>query len=566
MHSIRFKITALTVAAVLISILVLGGIGVLAISAESDRSSAEKMQLIAEDTKRLLDAYLDSLQQSVDMAIHIAGDSTEGLDAALLLDPDRTPARQQALDEAMTAHCAHVEHAFSSIAQSTSGIVTYYYCINAELGSSEHGFFLSRLDAEEFERQPPLNSDELDPADIEHTTWYYSPIAAGEAIWIGPYLAHFLGERWTVSYVAPIYCDGVLLGVLGMDILFDTMIDLINGWHFYNTGYVALLNAEGRILYHPDRPIGDKPELISDMFDDTFFQGESSGGEMIRYTVDGENRQLAFCTLSNGMKAVVVAPVREITAFQRQITATLIIATAVLLVVFAAITVVAVENITEPLLKLTDASRKLAAGDYSAELPPVGRDEVGVLTESFGHMRDQLKLHISDLNSRAYSDALTGVKNKGALDVYLEQLDKAIQAGGTDAPPEFAFVLFDCNRLKHINDAHGHDRGDIYLKTACAAICQVFQHSPVFRIGGDEFAVLLQDRDYADRIPLLRTFDDAAAEISAAAAEPWEQISLARGMSEYRPESDKNAWQVLRRADELMYEDKRYFKESSADK
>ena len=57
MHSIRFKITALTVAAVLISILVLGGIGILAIGAESDRSSAEEMHLISEDTKRLLDAY-----------------------------------------------------------------------------------------------------------------------------------------------------------------------------------------------------------------------------------------------------------------------------------------------------------------------------------------------------------------------------------------------------------------------------------------------------------------------------------------------------------------------------
>ena len=114
-------------------------------------------------------------------------------------------------------------------------------------------------------------------------------------------------------------------------------------------------------------------------------------------------------------------------------------------------------------VKLTDASRKLATGDYSAELPPVGRDEVGVLTESFGQMRDQLKLHISDLNSRAYSDALTGVKNKGAMDISIERLDEEIRTAGADAPPEFAFVMFDCNRLKQINDAHGHDCGDIYL-------------------------------------------------------------------------------------------------------
>ena len=103
MHSIRLKITSLTLAAILTSIIVLGGIGVLTIGVQSDRASADKMQLIAENTEQLLDGYLKSLQQSVDMAIHIAEESLDGLAPAVLLAPERTPEELAALDAAMSA-------------------------------------------------------------------------------------------------------------------------------------------------------------------------------------------------------------------------------------------------------------------------------------------------------------------------------------------------------------------------------------------------------------------------------------------------------------------------------
>ena len=521
------------------------------------------MHLISENTMHMLNNSLSSLQQSVDMAIHIALDSQEGLDPEFLRLEEKTPAQLAELDTALTEHCALVENAFSAIANNTAGIVTYYYCIDSGLGSSEHGFFLSKLNGDEFERQPPLLSDELDPEDNEHTTWYYSPIAAGKPIWIGPYRAHFLGDLWTVSYVSPIYAGDVLLGVLGMDILLDTMTSRISTWKFYDTGFVSLLDADGRVLYHPKLEIGDTPTLISENLREDSFRANSSAGEQIRYTVDGEERQLAFATLTNGMKAVVVAPVREITATRRQLTVYLLIAAALLLAVSAVITVLFAGSITKPLRTLTLASRELANGDFDVKLDHEGKDEVGVLTESFRQMRDHVKLYISDLNSRAFTDALTRVKNKGAFDIYAARLNDTIRQGGA-AQPSFAIVMFDCNRLKQINDVHGHECGDIYLQTACRAICETFSHSPVFRLGGDEFAVLLQNQDYAERIRLLREFDARVEKINAGASQPWETVSLSRGMSEFCPGQDTDVGMVLRRADQTMYEDKRYFMQQQA--
>ena len=121
---------------------------------------------------------------------------------------------------------------------------------------------------------------------------------------------------------------------------------------------------------------------------------------------------------------------------------------------------------------------------------------MGRLTNTFKRLSGHMKDHINDLNKRAYVDALTSVRNKGA---YAAHRGPAEQITWTGQPSEFAIGMFDCDNLKLINDQYGHDKGDVYLKTACRLICRVFQHSPVFRIGGDEFAVILQNDDYENR-------------------------------------------------------------------
>ena len=74
-----------------------------------------------------------------------------------------------------------------------------------------------------------------------------------------------------------------------------------------------------------------------------------------------------------------------------------------------------------------------------------------------------------------------------------EVLDRQILEGNK---PEFAITILDVNDLKQVNDTLGHQAGDKYLCEASKIICNIFAHSPVFRIGGDEFAVISQGSDY----------------------------------------------------------------------
>ena len=161
---------------------------------------------------------------------------------------------------------------------------------------------------------------------------------------------------------------------------------------------------------------------------------------------------------------------------------------------------------------------------------------------------------IQALNKRVFVDALTSVRNKGAFDEYIQDLQDRLDKG---EKLEFAIGVFDCDNLKKINDQNGHDKGNIYLKTASQLICRVFQHSPVFRIGGDEFSVILQNEDFRKRAELAELFVQTEKEICASAANSWDEVHTAYGIADYDPESDDSVHDTVRRADKLMYENKR---------
>jgi len=188
-----------------------------------------------------------------------------------------------------------------------------------------------------------------------------------------------------------------------------------------------------------------------------------------------------------------------------------------------------------------------------------GKDEVGVVTQSFIRMRDHMKGYISDLNSRAYRDAMTGIRNKGAFVDYLKTIDEEIAQAEPGKSPAFAIVVFDCNDLKEINDSYGHDCGDEYLKTASRLICRVYDHSPVFRLGGDEFGVILQHEDYENRDALFSQFDAMVLEGNDVAPSPWKKVNISKGMAVYTPGRDRSASDVVTRADQKMYQAKKSY-------
>ena len=156
----------------------------------------------------------------------------------------------------------------------------------------------------------------------------------------------------------------------------------------------------------------------------------------------------------------------------------------------------------------------------------------------------------------ATRDALTGVKNKYAYVQSEIALDNEINAG---TAPHFALAVADINGLKNINDSLGHDAGDEYIRSACRMICSIFKHSPVYRIGGDEFAVLLQGSDYKERDVLMAVVESAVADNKENGL-----VTIAVGLSEYQPGIDMKVQDVFKRADRKMYECKNVLRQKGS--
>ena len=152
----------------------------------------------------------------------------------------------------------------------------------------------------------------------------------------------------------------------------------------------------------------------------------------------------------------------------------------------------------------------------------------------------------------ANRDPLTGVKSKHAFLVAEKALDRDIAEG---AAGEFAVVVCDVNGLKNINDTYGHKAGDEYIRKACKMVCDVYKHSPVYRVGGDEFVVIVRGREYPIHRELTRTLHDRSVDaINAGGA------VVSGGASHFKPGEDTRFHDVFERADALMYEEKQLLK------
>ena len=160
--------------------------------------------------------------------------------------------------------------------------------------------------------------------------------------------------------------------------------------------------------------------------------------------------------------------------------------------------------------------------------------------------QEELESRLVQAQSQANIDALTGVKNMHA---YLEMEARLDCQITNHRQTPFAIVIFDVNDLKKVNDTAGHQAGDQYLRDACGIICDIFKHSPVFRVGGDEFAVIAQGKDYDQIEELIGEINRHNVEASHTGG-----IVIACGCAKY--EDDACVATVYDRADHKMYENK----------
>ena len=470
----------------------------------------------------------------------------------------------------MTEHNDFIEGAYIHYTLDVTGIT-----------DREEGVYYTRNDDGNF-KTIPFTQEEIvnDPVAED---WYYGPIRLGEPAWTKPYYDYSV-ENYIVSYIEPVFIGDTPVAVIGIDISFTRVINWVDTFSYQESGYMFLKEADGTVHYHYDDLVnghmhGDEMDQVQENGD--LMDKPATGTEIVRYYFEDRDRAMVFVTLRNGMKLVLCDDYANIYSERDNAVVLMIILSVLITMLIAIVAVVMVNRITDPLRKITEAARAVSENNFDVDLPPENDDEIGELSKmtrlaienararaekAASKVREQerkieksakvLKQQGDDLvamKNLAYVDSLTNVKNKLAYDDTVEYINEKIRNGTA----EFAVIMCDLNYLKHINDNLGHIAGDEAIQKTASILCKAFPLSTVFRIGGDEFAVIPTGLDYSridEKLDALKTMLESQRNISD---NYLERISLAFGCAVFERGKDTTYQEVFERADKIMYEEKK---------
>lgn len=530
LNSLRTKITTLTASMIIIVMIISAAFGVIALKDVGNENANNTLRLLCEVGQKNLDEYFSSVEQSVELISAYVESDLDGID-----------------DQHLSRHVERVRDIFTNYTFPNNSVLTYYYRIDPNISDDVDGFWYVRRENGRFIEHETTDITQYDVEDTSKLVWFTVPKHDGKAVWLPPYITENLGAR-VLSYNVPVYYKDSFVGVIGIEIDYTAIAEQVDNIVLYENGYAFINDAQGRIIYHPrmDVTAMESQPVLPD--------GLLSSDSVVTYNYEGVDKQGIWLPLENNMHLNVSVPVDEINIGWRNWVSQLLVLFLLILSGFIALTLYASGMITKPLSDLTEAARQVDKGNYDYMIEYNGNDEIGVLTRTFRNLISHLKVYISNLNDLAYADALTSLRNKGAFDIYMQNIQTSID--NKEEETALAICIFDCNNLKQINDNYGHDKGDLYLQCTAELICNVYEHSPVFRIGGDEFAIILTGADYENREKLRKLYYRRCDQNNKVKENPWEKVSAAFGMSVYDPDEDMSVNDVFRHADKLMYENK----------
>ena len=177
-------------------------------------------------------------------------------------------------------------------------------------------------------------------------------------------------------------------------------------------------------------------------------------------------------------------------------------------------------------------------------------DDVKAVGEKIQSLQKYMRYQIDSVRAKAYRDGLTGLENRTAYLEYIADLNTRIQSHKID---DFVVAMFDINGLKETNDRKGHDGGDDLILAAVGLLKSSFEDARIFRIGGDEFVVIM-DSDASDE-KLFEKYNEFISDQD----EGGSGHILSMGYSRFDSTRDLSFEDTFTRADRLMYENKKTY-------
>ena len=509
MRSIKGKILTVVIAGLLVITAVVSMIAVTMTHEIMHKDADRILNNMTQKEAAQINDVLGDISKAAKIMEHYAIDEIGALNQ--LADP-----------EFRSNYLKKTKQMFAEIALTADSVEGFYLRLNPKFTDGTTGYYCVVGEDKAIKDMKVTDLSKYAEEDAQNVGWYYAPIQAGKAIWLEPY--YFPGyDQQMITYAVPLYVNSQLLGVIGFDMDFSYLVERINSITVYEEGFALLLASDGKTRYNnQDKEDGNEPHTK------------------------------ATAQLRNNMLLELRAEYKDIQRDIHPMLSKIVYAFLAVLACAIVYTVFVTNKITNPLKQLTAAVKKLSAGDGLENVESVvvnTKDEIGMLSKEMNATYAKMREYTAYINALAYRDSLTGVKNSTAYTEATAKLNQEINCGN----PQFAVLVADINNLKMTNDRYGHNIGDELIVRTAKILQELFKTSTVFRIGGDEFAVIITGKDYDNYATALERVDQACAKSRIVAGENEIQVAMARGVSAFDPTIDTVYKDVFKKADRAMY-------------
>lgn len=385
-------------------------VGALSLVNSSVFMTKDSTAIMTEDcsgTTEKINAYLSRIELSVDTLSDIALNS--------LGDFGKFQSDSAYVEEYTQAF----EQTLMTSASNTDGVICAYLRYNPDFTEPTSGLFMTRNStAEKLQSVTPTDFSIYDKSDIAHVGWYYTPVNNGGPTWMDPYLNENVGI-YMISYVVPLFRDGVNVGIIGMDIDFTMIQNIAENSDTYETYLPIIVDGNGKVMYCRSIDFGTNLAEVGGKGMDKLaaaITGADSSTEMITANIGKTSYRAVFEKIHNGMKLITSAEEMEIFKQSNQLFIQILGAVVVISAAACVIALLLVRRLTRPIKALNTAASRIADGELNVTVDCSSNDDIGVLAGSFRKTAEKLRDYVG------YIDELSSVLDKiagGNLDISL---------------------------------------------------------------------------------------------------------------------------------------------------
>lgn len=315
-------------------------------------------------------------------------------------------------------------------------------------------------------------------------------------------------NRYIISYLRPIYEDGVMVAIIGVDLDFQAFIDRLYAKPSEGEehGMIILSDATGTVEYSPKKPLGvplvDKDIHLKDTADKVAEAGQTDN-EMLSYTWAGKPSLAGIRTLRNGMNFIDLRQIPQIYDRTHKAFMQMGFGLVAVCILASLLPLYMISRLSERLQLVIEAAKEVGEGNYDVKLHDTQPDDIGELSRNFQAMAEKVAAAQGNLTYMSQHDVLTGILNRMGLDKEVADWLKAHPAS------HGALVSLDLDGFKFINDLHGHMAGDEALRTLAKDLIESFGHDQIIgRNGGDEFVVFMKDTEPEQAEKVIKAFSN----------------------------------------------------------